>query len=119
VSSSSFQTLLARVLLLGVLVSAVLIASGFVGSLLVGWRGSLLGAAHPDESFTDFGNIVADLQALRPLAFAQIGILVLIATPVVRVMVSVLEYVHERDALYAAITAAVLAVLVASLFILR
>lgn len=116
---SPFQLLLARVLLVGVLASAFLLASGFFGSLVVGWRGSLLGAAHLDESITDFGNMAADLAVLRPLAIAQLGILVLIATPVVRVMVCVLEFVHERDRLYTAITAAVLAILLASLFVLR
>ncbi len=114
-----FQRLLARVLLVGVLVSAALIAAGFFGSLVVGWRGSLLGATPLDETITDFGNLGADLLVLRPLAIAQLGILVLIGTPVVRVMVTVVEFFQERDAIYTAITAAVLAILLTSLFVIR
>jgi len=53
------------------------------------------------------------------VAFAQAGLLVLIATPVVRVMASVVAFVLERDRLYAAITIAVLAILLVSLFGLR
>jgi uncharacterized membrane protein len=45
----------------------------------------------------------------------QLGFLLLIATPVARVAFSVLAFVRERDWLYAAITAAVLALLVHSL----
>lgn len=118
-TDTPFQRLLARVLLTGVLASAALIAIGFFGSLLVGWTGSLLGAAAVSEPDASFANLAADLATLRPLAIAQLGILVLIATPVLRVLVSVLEYVHLRDPIYTAITAAVLAILLASLLVIR
>jgi len=59
------------------------------------------------------------LRELRPIACAQAGLLVLIATPVVRVMASVVGFVLERDRLYAAITIVVLAILLVSLFGLR
>lgn len=114
-----FQRLLARILLVGVLVSAALIAAGFFGSLFVGWRGSLVGAASLDETITDFGNLAADLSVLRPLAIAQLGILILIATPVVRVAVTVMEFFNERDRIYTLITAVVLAILLTSLFVIR
>ena len=68
---------------------------------------------------SDFSAVVATGLALRPIGIAQAGLLVLIATPVVRVMASVVAFVLERDRLYATITLGVLAILLVSLFGLR
>jgi len=43
------------------------------------------------------------------------GLLLLIATPIARVGLSLVAFVHQRDRLYAAITAFVLLLLLASL----
>jgi uncharacterized membrane protein len=48
----------------------------------------------------------------RPLF--QIGVLVLLATPVARVVVSMIEYIRERDWTFVMLTAIVLAELTAS-----
>ena len=40
-----FREMVSGVLIVGVVVSAALIAVGFVAALAVGWQGSLLGAA--------------------------------------------------------------------------
>ncbi len=114
-----FRSLVSGVLIVGVGTSAVLIAAGFVGALLVGWEGSLLGAGQGTAASTDFGALVANLVALRPIALAQAGLLVLLATPVVRVAASVVAFALEGDRLYVAITAVVLAILLASLFVLH
>jgi uncharacterized membrane protein len=45
----------------------------------------------------------------------QLGLLVLIATPIVRVAFSVFAFARQRDRLYVAVTLAVLAILVYSL----
>jgi len=68
---------------------------------------------------SDFSAVGTGLRELRPIAFAQAGLLVLVATPVVRVMASVVAFALERDRLYTAITLAVLAILLISLFGLR
>jgi uncharacterized membrane protein len=46
----------------------------------------------------------------------QLGVLILIATPVARVLLSLLAFARERDATYVAVTAIVLIVLLAGLF---
>lgn len=51
----------------------------------------------------------------QALAVMQFGILMLIATPVARVVFSVFAFLAERDYLYAAISALVLAILAYSL----
>jgi len=79
----------------------------------------LAGARPNGADPTDFSGIAAGLGALRPIAIAQAGLLVLVATPVVRVGVSLVAFALERDRLYAAITGAVLGLLLVSLFVVR
>jgi uncharacterized membrane protein len=117
-----FRNAISLVLLAGVALSAALIGAGFVASLAVGWQGSLLGPAVSAGSVaapTDFGDLPARFAALEPLALSQLGLLALLATPVARVAASVIGFALEGDRLYAAITLAVLAILLASIFVLR
>jgi uncharacterized membrane protein len=102
--------------------SAAFIGAGFVAALAVGWQGSLLGAAPPPDSVaaaTSFSNLPARLSSLEPLAISQLGLLVLLATPVTRVAASVIGFALEGDRLYTAITLAVLAILLVSILVLR
>jgi uncharacterized membrane protein len=81
------------------------------------------GAAHPD--YRVFHNqpallrsparIVAAVLSLRARAVIQLGLLLLIATPVARVAFSVVGFAVQRDRVYVVITLIVLAVLVFSL----
>jgi uncharacterized membrane protein len=119
VTPERFRVVVSTVLIVGVTLSAALIAAGFVGSLAVGWRGSLGGGASAADPTTDFGALGRNLAALRPIGFAQAGLAVLVATPVVRVAASVVGFALERDRLYTAITLVVLGILLTSLFLLR
>ena len=114
-----FRIVVSTVLLVGVTASALLIAAGFAGSLLVGWEGSLVGKPPGTRPTSDFEGLFAGLAALRPVAIAQAGLVVLIATPVVRVATSIVGFALEGDRLYTGITTAVLAILLLSLFVLR
>ncbi len=70
----------------------------------------------------DFPQTLATVRAglliWRPQAFIALGLLFLIATPVVRVAVSVLGFALERDRKYVLITIVVLAILLFSIFFL-
>ena len=114
-----FRIVVSTVLIVGVLASAALIGAGFVAALVVGWQGSLFGAAPASTATTDFSGLPARLADLEPAAIAQLGLLALLATPVARVAASVIGYTLEGDRLYAAITLTVLAVLLVSIFVLR
>jgi uncharacterized membrane protein len=116
---SRFRALVSGVLIVGVVTSAVLIGVGFATSLVVGWGGSLRGLPATTLPSSDFSAVATGLRELRPIAFAQAGLLVLIATPVMRVATSVAAFFLEGDRLYAVITLAVLAILLVSLFGLR
>jgi uncharacterized membrane protein len=59
--------------------------------------------------------IVDQAIALRPLGLIQFGLLLLIATPVARVLFSVLGFALERDWMYVVFTLLVLALLIYTL----
>lgn len=118
-SDEGFERTIGRVLRAGVVGSASLIALGFLASFLVGWDGSLAGGPPSAADPASFEGMLDGLRQLSPIAITQLGILVLIATPVVRVAVSVAGFAREHDLLYVAITLAVLAMLLASLFLIR
>jgi uncharacterized membrane protein len=118
-TAERFRAWVSSVLVVGVSVSASLIALGFIGAVAVGWSGSLLGAAPGTADSTDFSGVAAGLAVLRPIALAQAGLLALVATPVFRVAVSLVAFALERDRLYAAITATVLVLLLLSIFVVR
>jgi uncharacterized membrane protein len=55
----------------------------------------------------------------NPIALIQLGILLLIATPVARVVFLVFAFAEERDRMYVAVSGTVLAVLLYSLVFFR
>ena len=114
-----FREMVSAVLIIGVGVSAALIAAGFAAALAVGWQGSLTGAAAATSATTDFSNLAGRLATLEPAAIAQLGLVTLLATPVARVAASVVGFALEGDRLYAAITTAVLLILLISILVLR
>ena len=59
--------------------------------------------------------IVADAAALHPRGIMQLGIVLLLATPLLRVVLSAVSFAIQRDALYVVVTAMVFAVLLFSL----
>jgi len=59
--------------------------------------------------------IIKDALAFKSRGLIQLGLLLLIATPVVRVAFSVVAFAMERDRLYVVVTLIVLAVLTYSL----
>ncbi len=108
---------LAWLLRAGVIVAAGLVLFG--GILYLKRDGGL----HPDYArFTGEPSnlqhplgVLAQALALRPLGLIQLGVLVLLATPVVRVGFSLLAFAREKDRTYVALTAVVLTVLLLSL----
>lgn len=59
--------------------------------------------------------IVAGAIALRPRSIIQLGVLALIATPILRVAFALAGFAFERDHTYVVVTAIVLCVLIGSL----
>ncbi|MBV9228881.1 MAG: DUF1634 domain-containing protein, partial [Chloroflexi bacterium] len=99
----------------GVILSAVVILLGFI--LLPIRPGGL--SPHRLLNFPQtLGQIGQGLLIPRPQAIIAVGLLLLIATPIVRVATSVVAFALERDRKYTVITCIVLAILLFSVFFL-
>ena len=117
-NDQQIEEIIGRLLIAGVLLAALIVAGAGIFYLMR--HGSEL------PHYRIFRGEPADLRSVRG-AFAdalaghsrgmiQIGLLLLIATPVARVLFSVFAFLREHDRLYVGITLIVLAVLLFSLF---
>jgi uncharacterized membrane protein len=106
------------ILRLGVFVSGAVIALGLVPFLV------REGARHADyhmfrgesASFRTVTGVLADAAHADPRGIMQLGVLLLIATPVARVALCLVEFTRERDRLYVGVTLVVLLTLSWGLF---
>jgi uncharacterized membrane protein len=102
----------------GVLLSASLV---FIGGVIYLSRHDLpainyrVFQGEPQELRT-VGGILHEATKFHGRGLVQLGLLVLIATPVARVLFSVFAFIYEKDWTYVAITMIVLALLCYSLF---
>ncbi|NTU83227.1 MAG: DUF1634 domain-containing protein [Chloroflexales bacterium] len=96
-----------RVLILGLVLSSALMLAG-IGLELA--RGTAL-----PEAVAGLGQVLPRVLSLRPSGFLTLGLLVLIATPILRVVGSVIAFLAERDWRFAGITGLVLLVMVVSI----
>jgi uncharacterized membrane protein len=116
-SDQTFEIFLGRLLRTGVAIAAAIV---FAGGL---WFLAQSSGARKD--YRTFQGVPAELSHVpaivhgvitwQPSAVIQLGILVLIATPVARVLFSMLGFALERDWMYVGVTAIVLALLLYSL----
>jgi uncharacterized membrane protein len=114
---TDMQAVIGWILRAGVLVSMSVI---FIGGVIYLYRH---GQTHVDYSkfvgVPDFvsnpGAIIHGVFTLRGRAIIQTGIILLIATPVIRVVFSAIGFIMEKDYLYTAITILVLFIILASM----
>ncbi len=113
-SQQRFETLIGQLLRIGVSLSAAVVFAGGV-RYLYQYRDTTaqrlrVFTGEPDTLRHISGIVYFALQ-LHSRGLIQLGLLILIATPVARVAFSVLGFAGERDWLYTNITLAVLAIL--------
>jgi uncharacterized membrane protein len=96
-----------RLLTVGLAVSTVTMIAGLVVDLLS--RGEISGAA------PHFREAVRGALSLQGAGILGVGLLLLIATPIMRVLGSFVAFLHERDWRYAGVTLAVLVILFMSM----
>lgn len=106
------QTIIGRILQVGVIFSAIVMLIGLVLFLVSGQSG-YSGSYVPRR----MGLILQGTWQLKPYAIMMLGVYCLILTPVLRVVVSIYAFYKERDRLYVAITTLVLAILLVALAI--
>jgi uncharacterized membrane protein len=94
-------------LIIGLVISTALMLIG-IGLDLLYQRGL-------PTTVPDIGEVVSQVLALRPSGFLALGLLVLIATPILRVIGSIGAFVYERDWRFVGVTTLVLLVVLVSL----
>lgn len=116
-TDQSIELIIGTLLRAGVLLSASVVCFGGIvylvrhGHAVVNYR-AFHGDTSPLRSLHGIGRGVLHHSAG---AIIQLGLLLLIATPIARVIFSAIGFVRERDYLYVAFTLTVLAVLLYSL----
>lgn len=117
------ESVIAAILRGGVAISITIIAIGITVSFVhhpdyFSSRPELGKLIDPKADYTaSISSVIRGARARRGQSIVMIGILVLIATPVVRVAASVALFAIERDSLYVAITSVVLFLLIISFVI--
>jgi uncharacterized membrane protein len=116
-SDQNFEIFLGHLLRTGVLIAAAVALLGAIWFLSHGTSARKDYATFRGEpaELSQVGQIVHAALEAQPLAIIQLGMLILIATPVARVLFSMLGFALERDWMYVAVTLIVLALLIYSL----
>ena len=113
VSDHAIEQVLGRLLQVGVLISAFVVVVG--GVALLARHGHVPAEfrsfrGEPSELST-LGGIVRGARHLDSAAIVQLGLVLLIATPIMRVGLTLIAFWLQRDRLYVCITAFVLTLL--------
>jgi uncharacterized membrane protein len=118
VSDKAIENVIARLLRFGVLLATTIVILGGIRYL---WRNGDLApdyaafAGSPSE-FRGFSGIMELVLSLRGRAIIQLGLLVLIVTPIARVVFALIGFALEKDRLYTAVSLVVLIILLFGLF---
>jgi len=117
VKDKDIQVIIGWILRVGVATSMILV---FIGGIFFVYRH---GYSIPDyRTFKgvpvfihDFGGIINGVITFKGQAIIQLGIILLIATPIIRVAFSAVGFLLEKDYLYTFITLIVLLIILASM----
>ena len=113
------EQMVGNLLRIGVLIAAAVTIVGGIAFMI--HHGSLI----PDHSvfrgqpamLSSVSGVISGVLALEPAAIVQLGIVLLIATPVARVLLTLVAFAVQRDWMYVLISAIVLALLAYSLLV--
>jgi uncharacterized membrane protein len=111
------QTVIGWVLRLGVIVSISIV---FIGGIIYLWRhGQEVADHHQFKGVPEFiqtvGGVFHGVFTFRGQAIIQLGIALLILTPILRVVFAAIGFGLEKDRLYVVISLIVLAIIVVSM----
>lgn len=116
-SDEQVETIIARLLQTGVLVAAAIVTVGGIVFLIRHGQSTPHYAVFTGEpsGLRSVSGILAGTLSLQGRYIIQVGLFILLATPIARVAFAVAAFAFKRDRLYVAISLIVLAVLVYSL----
>jgi len=116
-SDQQMEEFLGNVLRIGVIIAGIVVLAGGIlyiwryGNVIPNYR---LFRGEPADLRTVTG-IVNDVLLLRSRGLIQLGLLLLIATPIARVVFALVAFVRQRDRIYIIVALIVLTVLAYSL----
>jgi uncharacterized membrane protein len=113
ISDERLVAIIGRLLQAGVLASAAIVAGGGIYFLIQHHADSITYAAFhlEDRNLRNVPGIFHAALGLRPEAIIQLGLIVLIGTPIARVLLAAIGFYLERDRLYVVVSLIVLAIL--------
>jgi uncharacterized membrane protein len=115
---AQLEQILSRVLGIGVFLAALVVSLGGVLYLLHYGMDALnynIFQSEP-ESLRNLSSTATDIFSVRQCSVIQVGLLILLMTPILRVAFSAYAFAKQRDVIYLIITSTVLVILMLSLF---
>lgn len=113
----AMEQMIGRALQAGVVISALVVLLG--AALLLARHGGTLPDFHTfagePAMLRSVGGILRGVIGLDPYALVQFGLVLLIATPIVRVILTLVAFAAQRDWLYIIVTTIVLGILLWSI----
>ena len=111
------QYLLGNILRIGVIISMAIVALGLLLLLIHhGWSSASFGQFNADQLFS-FSDFFTRLKAGRSAGIIELGVLCLIATPVLRVIFAIIGFSKEKDGMYVLVSSIVLIIILVSIFL--
>ena len=118
------EILIGKLLRYGVLLSCLVTGLGGLLFLFQNYGSIPNYSPHPEgfDTFTGtpeylhhFSGIISGIKSLDGAAVIQLGVILLVATPILRVFFSFFAFLYEKDYLYVSITLIVLLIIVANM----
>jgi uncharacterized membrane protein len=113
------QVILGTLLRVGVIVSTVVVIIGGIIFLTTQANHTIsFSEFKPEQTkFSSVAEIIIGLKSFDGLAIIQFGVLLLIFTPIARVVFSIFSFLMEKDYMYVLIGIIVLCVIITSLYL--
>lgn len=105
------ELIIGSILRWGVVLAALVGAAGVVGNLVIGHPGTLDFRHFLPDAAAGLPGIIRSALAGEARGVMQLGVALLIVTPVVRVALSLISFARERDRTYVLLTLLVLVLL--------
>jgi uncharacterized membrane protein len=118
-ADQDIEKMIGELLRYGVIISSAIV---FIGGLGYLYHHSEAGLPQyhvfggESVKYTTFGGIFKSVMGLNTKGIIQLGVIALIATPILRIVFSLVAFFVEKDKLYILITFIVLSVMLLSLF---
>ena len=119
IQDRDIEKIVGKLLRFGVITASLIVLSGGILFLIqygTGIRPDYHIFKGEESSYITFGGIFMGVFTLKPMAIIQFGVLLLIITPIMRIVFSLFAFIQEKDKLYVVITLIVLAIILGSTF---